>query len=146
MAPDLEGKSMGSDLKTVLKESSWFGEPRIRLEAKVQSNSKLLLQNTFFFHKINAARSDSTFYPLPKNVRFLGNDVELIFSGFLGVWWCLYHVLISLLYTVAASLTDIMTRTSTCLIVYCRFELVHPQPFLGPLPMFITSPHRYIEC
>jgi hypothetical protein len=48
----------------------------------------LLLQNTFFFHKINAARSDSTLYPLPKNVRLLGNDVELIFSGFLGVWWC----------------------------------------------------------
>jgi hypothetical protein len=64
----------------------------------------LLLQNTFFFHKINAARSDSTFYPLPKNVRLLGNDVELIFS--LVFWVC---------GGVPPSLTDIITIRGGCI-------------------------------
>jgi hypothetical protein len=41
MAAVLEGKSICLDTKTVQKESSWFGEPRIRLRTKVQSNSRI---------------------------------------------------------------------------------------------------------
>jgi hypothetical protein len=35
MALVLEGKSTGSDEKTVWKGDTWFGEPRIRVGTKV---------------------------------------------------------------------------------------------------------------
>jgi hypothetical protein len=41
MAAVLEGKSIGLDTKTVQKESSWFGEPKVRLGTRVQSNSRI---------------------------------------------------------------------------------------------------------
>jgi len=43
IAPLSEGKSIGSERKTVLKESPLFAEPRIMLRPKVQSNSRIQL-------------------------------------------------------------------------------------------------------
>jgi hypothetical protein len=41
MALILEGKSIGSDQKTMLKGELWFGKPRIKMGTKEHSNSRI---------------------------------------------------------------------------------------------------------